>query len=298
MLDKFSYFIRRALHNMRQWPFLCTASVLTMAVALASVATFFLVVMNIQLMATKWSEDLQVVAYLDRQPGTGQLAPLLDAVKQFPEVTAVKFVTKQEAMQRFRSRLGTESNLLDGVREDILPASLELSLRPEYRNRSGIEQVVKRLETHVDSNDIHYGQDWLERFETFVAVLKIVSQALGGFLLLAALFIVSNTIKLTLFARRDELEIMTLVGATLRFIKVPFLLEGALQGLLGGVLALALLSAIFNLFLSPVIQSFWLTPAGIELIFLNFNQQLLLVTAGVMLGIFGSLSSLRKLVQI
>jgi len=298
VLDKFSYFIRRALHNMRQWPFLCTASVLTMAVALASVATFFLVVMNIQLMATKWSEDLQVVAYLDRQPGTGQLGPLLDAVKQFPEVTAVKFVTKQEAMQRFRSRLGTESNLLDGVREDILPASLELSLRPEYRNRSGIEQVVKRLETHVDSNDIHYGQDWLERFETFVAVLKIVSQALGGFLLLAALFIVSNTIKLTLFARRDELEIMTLVGATLRFIKVPFLLEGALQGLLGGVLALALLSAIFNLFLSPVIQSFWLTPAGIELIFLNFNQQLLLVTAGVMLGIFGSLSSLRKLVQI
>ncbi|MDT8420650.1 MAG: permease-like cell division protein FtsX [Desulfuromonadales bacterium] len=298
MLDKSSYFIRRALRNMRQWPFLCTASVLTMAVALASVATFFLVVMNVQLMATKWSEDLQVVAYLEQQPGNAQLAQLLADIEKFPEVTTVKFVSNKEAMQRFRSRLGGESDLLDGVREDILPASLELSLLPEYRNRTGVEQVVRRLEAHVDSGDIHYGQDWLERFETFVAVLKIVSQALGGFLLLAALFIVSNTIRLTLYARRDELEIMALVGATLRFIKVPFLLEGALQGLLGGVLALVILSAVFNLFLSPVIQSFWLTPAGIELVFLDFNQQLLLVSAGVLLGIFGSLSSLRKLVQI
>lgn len=298
MLDKSRYFIRRALLNMRQWPFLCSASVLTMAVALATVATFFLVVMNVQQMASKWSEDLQVVAYLEKAPSAKQLSTLLSKLRNFPEISEVKHVSQKEAMKRFRLRLGEDAELLDGVDNDILPASLEISLDNRFRNRAGVDQVVKRLEQSVGIDDIRYGQDWLDRFESFVGLLQIVSLILGSFLLFAALFIVSNTIKLTLYARRDELEIMALVGATLRFIKIPFLLEGALQGLLGGLFSLMFLSVAFKFFLVQVLRSFWLTPAGIDLIFLDMNQQLILVASGILLGIFGSLTSLRKLVQL
>ena len=298
MLDKFRYFIFRALRNMRQWPFLCSASILTMAVALATVATFFLVVMNVQQMATKWSEDLQVVVYLDKAPSVTELSSLLKKIRTFPEVSDVEHISQKEAMKRFRQRLGEDVDLLDGVKDDVLPASLEISLVPLFRNRAGVEQVVNRLTDSIDVDDIRFGQEWLERFESFVGLLQIVSLVLGGFLLFAALFIVSNTIKLTLYARRDELEIMALVGATLRFIKIPFLLEGAFQGLIGGLLSLVFLIVIFKLFLMHVMRSFWLAPAGIELTFLDMNQQLLLVAGGVLLGALGSLTSLRKLVQL
>lgn len=298
MLDRFQYFIRRALRNMRQWPFLCSASVLTMAVALATVATFLLVVMNVQQMTSRWSEDLQIVVYLDTQPSAQQLAQTLKDLHTFPEITEVNHVSQKEAMQRFKTRLGEDADLLDGVKADILPASLEITLDSDFRNREGVNQVVQRLKQSLEFDDIRYGQDWLERFESFVGLLRIVSLVLGGFLLFAALFIVSNTIKLTLYARRDELEIMALVGATTRFIKIPFLLEGAFQGLLGGLLSLLMLILVFKFFLVYVLRSFWLTPAGIDLIFLGASQQIVLVSCGIILGTLGSLVSLRKLVQL
>jgi cell division transport system permease protein len=116
--------------------------------------------------------------------------------------------------------------------------------------------------------------------------------------LFAALFIVSNTIKLTLYARRDELEIMALVGATMRFIKIPFMLEGAIQGLLGGLLSLLFLAFSFVFVLSPSLNSFWLTPADFDLLFLTINQQIILTLSGVVLGTLGSLASLRRFVRL
>ena len=297
MLDKFRYFILRALRNMRQWPFLCAASILTVAISLATIATFFLVVMNVQQLANRWSEDLQIVAYLDSQLSTKKLSIVVDKIEGFEEVASVQYVSQKEAMLRFKERLGDDGDLLDGVSGDILPASLEISLESQFRNRAGVDSVVESLDNTVEIDDIQYGQKWLERFESFVTLLKIIGFLLGSFLLFAALFIVSNTIKLTLFARRDELEIMALVGATRRFIKIPFLLEGAFQGMFGGLLSLFFLSIAYHFFLVQILRSFWLTPAGINLIFLNASQQFMLVFAGVFLGFLGSLTSLRKLVQ-
>lgn len=298
MLDKVRYFIARALRNMRQWPFLCAASILTMSVALAAVATFFLVVLNVQQMSSRWSEDLQIVAYLEKSLSAHQLSEIVGTIKAYQEVSSVRHISQKEAMRLFRDRLGSDADLLEGVQDNILPASLEISLKSNFRNKQAMAQVVQRLEMQLDIGDIRYGQEWLERFDSFIVVLKIVGLVLGSFLLFAALFIVSNTIKLTLYARRDELEIMALVGATARFIKIPFLLEGAFQGLLGGLFALLSLSLLFKMILGHLLQAFWLSPAGFNLIFLNVNQQVVLVCAGVLLGMFGSLASLRKLVQI
>jgi cell division transport system permease protein len=147
-------------------------------------------------------------------------------------------------------------------------------------------------------SDLRYGQEWLERFESFVSLLRLAGAILGGFLLFAALFIVANTIKLTLYARRDELEIMALVGATPMFIKSPFLLEGALQGALGGGLAVAGAYALFQLFLQQGLNSLLLASGVERVTFLPLSWQLLLIAAGVLLGLAGSLLSLRKLVRI
>lgn len=298
MLDKIRYFIMRALRNMRQWPLLCTASVLTMAVALATVATFFLVVVNTEQLALRWTKEIQVIAYLKKAPNQQSIAGLTKKLKNIPEVESVKYVSPADAMQRFKKHLGEDGSLLEGVSKELLPASFELGLYAEFRNQQGIASVIEQLENQLDVDDLRYGQRWLERFNKFAQTLRFVGIVLGGFLLFAALFIVSNTIKLTLYARRDELEIMALVGATMRFIQIPFMLEGAIQGLLGGVLSLAFLALSFVFVLSPSLNSFWLTPTDFDLQFLSVSQQIILALSGVVLGVLGSLSSLRRFVRI
>ena len=298
MLDKIRYFILRALRNMRQWPFLCSASILTMAVALATVATFFLVVVNVEQLATRWTKEIQVVAYLQKPPAPQDLADLTRKLKKIPEVESVNYVSPATAMQRFKKHLGHDASLLEGLDPELLPASFELGLHSAYRNQQGIAAVIEQLENTLDVDDLRYGQKWLKRFNDFADMLRFISIILGGFLLLAALFIVSNTIKLTLYARRDELEIMALVGATMRFIKIPFMLEGAIQGLLGGLLSLIFLALSFVFIISKSLNSFWLTPTDFDLLFLTVNQQIILVLAGIVLGVLGSLSSLRRFIRI
>ncbi|MCK4621386.1 MAG: permease-like cell division protein FtsX [Desulfuromonadales bacterium] len=298
MLEKIRYFILRAIRNMRQWPLLCSAAILTMAVALATVATFFLVVANVEQLAASWTREVQVIAYLEKAPRQHELPGLRKKLQSFPEIESVRYVSPVEAMKRFKKRLADDASLLDGVNRNLLPASFELGLVAECRNQQGINKVIERLADVLDVEDLRYGQKWLERFNSFVEMLRFIGMILGGFLIFAALFIVSNTIKLTLYARRDELEIMVLVGATMRFIKIPFLLEGALQGLLGGILSLGFLALIFKLLIEKSLASFWLTPTDFDLLFLSAGQQISLVGAGILLGVFGSLASLRRFVRI
>lgn len=298
MLEAVRYFFLRALRNMRQWPFLCSAAILTMAVSLATIATFFLIVVNIEQLAARWTQEIQVIAYLQSAPSPRELPELINKMEQIVGVEQVTYVAPQEAMERFRERLGEDAALLQGVRPDLLPASFELGLRPEYRSQQGIGVIIEQLESLIPVDDLRYGQTWLERFNNFISMLRFVGAFLGGFLLFATLFIVANTIRLTLYARRDELEIMALVGATMRFIKIPFILEGAIQGFVGGLLSLVFLSVSFSLIISRGLNAFWLTPVDFDLLFLTANQQLLLVLAGVVLGVLGSLSSLRRFVRV
>jgi len=292
------YFLLRALRNMRQSPFLCTAAVGTVTVSLVILAFFALVVLNVEQLTRQWSGEVQVVAYLDQLPPGRELDQQINRIRKFPQVASVNYVSPEEAFARFEKRLAADADLLQGVAHDFLPASLEIGLNPDSRNRDGVAAVIAELRQDPRFADLRYGQDWLERFEAFLALLRLTGLILGGFLLFAALFIVSNTIKLTLFARRDELEVMALVGATPAFIKTPFLIEGAFQGLLGGLLALLASFGLHQIFLREDLTRL-LVASGIgEVSFLPLHWQLLLVGAGGALGLFGSLFSLRRLVRI
>ena len=119
MLENIRYFIRRAVRNMRQWPLLCTAAILTMAVALATVATFFLVVINVEQLASNWTREIQVIAYLDQAPMQRELPGLTTQLEKIPEVASVSYVSPATAMSRFASRLADDATLLEGVKPDL-----------------------------------------------------------------------------------------------------------------------------------------------------------------------------------
>lgn len=290
--------IRRALRNMRQSPLLCAAAVGTVAVSLTILAFFAMMVVNIQEITRHWSKEIQVIAYLDTVPEEPRLKDLIEQIRRRPEVESVSFVSRKAAFDGFAKRLKQDADLLAGLDPDFLPASLEISLKEEFRSREGVDALVAGLRGTAALSDLRYGQEWLERFESFIRLVKLAGGVLGGFLLFAALFIVANTIKLTLYARREELEIMALVGATPMFIKTPFLLEGALQGAIGGALALGGAFLLFRLFLQEGLMAVLLTSGIDGVVFLPPAYQILLLAGGTLLGFFGSLFSLRKFVRL
>ncbi|NLC71029.1 MAG: ABC transporter permease [Desulfuromonadaceae bacterium] len=283
---------------MLQNPLLCVAAVGTMAVSLTIVAFFGVIFFNFEELTTSWSRRIQIKTYLEKIPSDEVLKEWRKQVEGYPEVADVVYVSQQEAFERFRQRLGQNSDLLQGMNPSILPASLEIGLKEGFRNSQGVEAVVTKLKQNPHFSDMRFGREWLERFDSFVLLLKFSAAILGGFLLFATVFIVANTIKLTLYARREELEVMSLVGGTPAFIKMPYIIEGAAQGLFGGLLALGASYLIFALFLKQSVVSLLLTMGVGHVSFLPPRFQLGLLGAGVALGILGSMTSLRKFVRI
>jgi len=295
MIRQLVYFLRRALRNMRLSPVLSAAAVFTVGVALALLGFFAIAVINVQQLTDHWTADLAIVAYLDQPPEDETLNRWLAEIRAYPEVASVTYVTRDEAFRRFSARLGSDAVLLEGLSAQFLPAALEVRLKPERRQDTAA--VVERLGRNQALGELHYAREWLERFEAFLLLLRSIGAALGGFLILAALVIVTNTIKLTLYARQDELEAMTMVGATALFIKLPYLIEGALQGLFGGLLALLVSYLTFQAVLRESLGSLLLLTGIDSIQFLPLAWQGLLVVAGMLVGLLGSMLALRKFVR-
>ena len=292
-----AYFMRSALRNMRCNPVLSLASVATVTLALSLLTFFVLLVLNVQQLMVSWESESAIVVYLDREPADKQRLALLAEFEGVPEVATVRFLSKAQAMERFRTRLAEDADLLSGLPADFLPASLEIGLKVQQSSPVTIEKLVERLQQDSRFDDVRYSREWVEKLRSFILILRGLGAGVGGFLLFAAIIIVANTIKLTLYARQDELETMTMVGATSLFIKLPYLLEGGLQGLLGGVLALTLGFLTFQVVLRESLRSLLLV-SGIDTVhFLSPLWQVGIVMTGALIGLLGSLFALRKFVR-
>ncbi|HJV34098.1 permease-like cell division protein FtsX [Geomonas sp.] len=292
------YFSERALANLRQNPFVSVVTVGTIALALLIASLFLLVYVNLQGMAEGWSDKVQVTAYFDKEPAPLAVAALKARVKSIPGTTKVTFVTQQEAEQRLRSRLKGQESLLEGITPEVLPASLEIGLDRDHRDSAQVTAYVSALKKVEGIGEVQYGEEWVRRFSTFMNLFRLMGLLLGSFLGITVLFIVSNTIKLTIYARKDELELLGLVGATRLFIKAPFLIEGVLQGALGAILSQLALLICYFAFLKNAGSFLGVNPAAAGLSFLPATHLAGLLLGGVLLGFIGSLTSLRRFVNV
>ena len=289
----FSPFNRAAL-NLRQNWVISLITVAIISVCLFLVGGYILLTSNLQGIVERWRSDIRVTVYLrDGFPEADAVA-LQDRLSGMAELESVTYVSKGQAMTEFKAMLGTDARILEGMTENPLPASLRLSPRPEFRNADGILAIVSRIGDPAIVQEVQYGQDWLERIEKLLGFLAFGAVILGTILSLAAVFIISNTIKITVMARRDELEIMRLVGATEIFIRTPFFIEGIIQGLAGSLVALALLSAAHRLVVARISPILLATLGVPSLQFLDTVQMAALLAGGMMLGGLGSLASVGK----
>jgi cell division transport system permease protein len=295
---RLSYFSARALANPRQNVFVSVVTVGTIALALLIASLFLLVYVNLEGMAEGWSDKVQVTAYFDREPAPLAVAALKGRVKAIPGTSKVVFVTQLEAEGRLRARLKGQEALLEGITPDVLPASFEISLDRSHRDSASVASYVLALKRISGITEVQYGEEWVKRFNSFMNMFRLMGALLGGFLTIAVLFIVSNTIKLTIYARKDELELLGLVGATRFFIKAPFLIEGVLQGALGAAVSLVALLACYYAFLKNAGSFLGVNPAAAGLSFLPATHLAAILCGGVLLGFIGSLTSLKRFIHV
>ncbi len=294
---RLGYFVGRAVTNIRQNVLINVLTVVTITFAILLVSLFLLVYVNLQGAVDTFSEKVQVTAYFDNELTPAEFAALKDRIVGLSGVDRVSYVSKDDAMRRFRDRLEGQESILEGVPSEVLPSSIEITLKRSQRSSAAVEAFVKRLKTVSGIGEVQYGEEWLRRFSTFMDFMRITGIVLGGFILLAVVFIVSNTIKLTIFARKDELEVLSLVGATRLFIKIPFMIEGVLQGATGSALALAILGGCYLVFLRNAGNFLSLNPVTAGITFLPVEYLGGLFCGGVLLGFFGSLVSLKRFVS-
>jgi cell division transport system permease protein len=279
---------REALLSFRRAPLLSGLSVTTIAFSLFTLGLFLLVAVNLREALKGLEERVEIVAFVLRGTPPETITLASQDIAAFPEVQAVDYVTEEQALARARKELVEFRDAYRDLSVNPLPASFEIRLKEGYRNAAAAERVAKRLESFSFVEDIRYGRDWVERLDKLRNLAGIVGLVIGAAFAAVAVVIIGVTIRLTILQRAREITIMRLVGATNRFIRSPFLLEGGFKGLLGGLLSLALCYAGFRLFRDSNLG----TLGG--LIFFGPEQMAMLVVFGVLLGLFGSLVSVGR----
>ena len=268
-----------------------------MAIVLFVFGAFLLAQENLQNLLKKWGDQIQINAYLDKDLGAAEVSLLRDKIQNFSEVEHVRHISRQQAWKDFQAALGAQSNVLEGLPEDVLPASFEIFIKPAYRDGPIVEAFANRLRKEKGFTTVEYPQEWVDRLSLMVLAVRWLMWALTGILFVAVFFIVRSTVRLAILARKDEIKVMRWIGAPEQLIQAPFVVEGMLQGLVGA--GLSVLGLWFSLrFLRDQ------TPASIGLFgsmdrlqFIDWGSIALILAIGSLLGASGSVFSLRRFMR-
>lgn len=291
------FIFRRVRNSLWQLFSIHLLTVGTVTVTLYVFGAFVLVEINLQRLLKAWGDEIQITVYLDKGIDRDAAQGLATRIGAFPEVAGVRLTNQEEAWREFQAALGSQSGLLAGLPRDVLPASLEISLRPAHRDGPVIERLVDRLKEEKAIGVVEYPQEWVERWGLVVLAVEWGKWILGGVLFMASFMIVGSTVRLAMLARRDEIEIMQLVGASEELIQAPFFVEGMIQGLAGAAASLGLLWTTYHLLRGelPPLAGF-LAPLG-DPVFLDRKSILLVLAVGWLLGATGSVFSLRRFLR-
>jgi cell division transport system permease protein len=284
----------RALANLRQSWIVSTITTGIIALCLFLVGGYMLLMHNLDSITDQWRTEVLITIYLRDGFPDSEIEALQDNLASLPEVESVTYITKDQALEEFRGMLQEGDDLLEGLDEHPIPASLRLTPKPPFQNSDGVLSILSRLGDDPVIDEVTYGEDWLQRLERIVNVLNFGAVVLGGILSLAAVFIISNTIKLTVMARKDELEIMRMVGATEWFIRTPFLIEGLIQGAAGSIVSITLLILTHRFALAQVDPAVFQALGLISVDFLPNRTIAAILVGGMVLGGMGSLASVGR----
>ena len=273
--------LREMLIAFRRTPLLSTLSITTIAFSLFAFGLFGLVALNIRTAIAGVEERVEIRAFVTEAAAPEGVAAAMGDIGAFPEVATVTYVTPEQALEKARRELGEFEDVFE---EGILPGSIEVRLKPGSRDPATVRAVADRIQSYDFVDDVRFGEEWVAKLYRVRTVASVVGLALGSAFALVAIIIIGATIRMAVLARSREISIMRLVGATDGFIRLPFLLEGLVKGILGGLAALLL-----TWLASSLVDKYF-----IETVFFDSSLALLGITAGALIGLFGSAVSVGR----
>lgn len=294
MFSSLNYFFRETVKSLFRNRFMAIASVLTVTLSMFILGIFLSAVLNINHMASYLENQVEMTVYLKDGIKTQQVMTVGSRLKSLSGLKEIAFTDKDQAMEEFRNRMGEQAGLLDSINGNPLPASYQTS----FNSPDELKMAVNIVRNYSEVEAVQYGQDVIEQLYRIAKVIRISGIILILFLAAAELFIISNTIRLTVFARRREIQIMKYVGATNGFIRWPFLFEGMIIGLIGSTIASILLCLGYNLILEEMTEAglvfFSLIPFWPFMPYVS----LFILASGIIIGALGSAISLRKYMKV
>jgi cell division transport system permease protein len=292
VLRALAYFVEEAVTSLWRSRLINALSVGSIAVSLFVLGAFLTVASNLNDVVARWADKVQVTFYLEDDLEPRIRESLENRLAQEAAVTRVEPVSREEALERFRALFADLQTLPEDLGENPFPASLEATIHPDHRSPDAVARFVQLYESAPGVEEVQYDLLWIQRLSTAVRLVRGVGAFLGGVLVLAGIFTISNVIRLTVYARQDELDIMRLVGATRSYVRGPFVVEGMIQGGLGGLLSIGLLFLTFRVAARDAVAASDLL--GRASVLLPAELCAAIVIGGMLVGLVGSMLSLGR----
>ena len=286
---------KRAIQDILDHRFLNVVTIITIAISILIVSAFALFFVNANEIINSWKKGIRIMAYLKPDAPEIKIPELKQKIQHIGGIQDVRFISKKEAFQQLKKQMRRQSSLFENLKENPLPDAFEIRLIASFQNQEKVEMLATRLESLPQIDEVEYGQRWLGRFTNFFNLFRLTGYAMGGLFFMAALLIVANTIRLVLYSRREEIEIMRLVGATDSFIKAPFYIQGLIQGAFGGIIGLAALFVTF-MFISLSVQQ-GLSPGLFTIRFLSPGAFCGIILGSTFVGWIGCYLSLKQFLK-
>ena len=298
ILQKAKYFIKESLHNLWQFKTRHVFSLTIISLSFVVLGVFLTMSNNLRFRARELSKDLTVIFYLQKTVPAGEHDLIVDQIRRSPLVGTVRSISPEEASAKFAADFPDLKAILLNLNANPFPASIEASLKDPGLPTETILQFIAEVKKNAGVEDVQFNREWADKIRSLGRLAEAVGLFLGGILVLASFFIISNVIKLNVLARKNEIEILRLVGATNTFIRIPFLFEGVLMGVAGSALSLLVVLILIKLFPLYLGSSLGALQEIVGFRYLTLAQALGLVLGGGSVGLLGGLTSLARFLRI
>jgi cell division transport system permease protein len=281
----FFYSVGEGLKGLRRAKFATLVSIFTIFISLVIIGLFLVFIFNVNWIMNQIRSRMELEIFIDNSFTTDRIETLRSQLEDIEGIESIRFVSKEDAAEAFRNEVGQD--IFEILDDNPLPPSFQVKLKPEFQTSATAEKISSQLAQFDGVDEVLYRRDIMVLLERYFRLFLIISLGVGLVLTIGSVFLIYNTIKLIILSRRSVIEIMKLVGATRRFIRRPFIVEGIIQGIWGGLLAALFFKLLFQFMKNQL-------P---ELIVVTQTVYALLIILGVLFGMVGSMFALRKFLK-
>lgn len=296
-IERTAYFIAATLKGIRSNLYLNTVTVITIAVAFFILNIFFIIYNNVNSSLGEWKGRIRIIAYLQDGITGSTLTTIENRIRSIGGVNTLQYYSPEDALREFRDELKGQAGILSGVTAGVLPAYVVITVKGHVLSDNTLDKVASSIRSIPGIAEVQYGAQIAQKVSGILVLVKMLGIGIGGFMLFAIFIIVSNTIRISIFSRKDEIEIMQLVGATNLFIEIPFMLEGMVQVLTGTGISIVLLYVVYRFFLYRLHSTLGSLFINLNFNFLSMRAIIILLVSSALLGIAGSVISTGKFIR-